>query len=144
MVVTLRNAFHLLQELLYKCKVWWNKIVKGFELLVLKGFEWFWCCLCLVHGRRMVGHTSYASTIEGWKNSCAIKNINFHSYVINIHSFGPIHVHVLQEHVQFYQHKEDSQCFWKTFIQKALMLPLSMLLGVRGKDVELDSTTTSS
>jgi hypothetical protein len=25
--------------------------VKGFELLVLKGFEWFWC---LVHGRRMV------------------------------------------------------------------------------------------
>jgi hypothetical protein len=59
------------------------------------GFEWFWCCLCLVHGRRMVRLTNYAYTIEGWENNYATKNINLHSYVINIHNFDLIPVRVL-------------------------------------------------
>ncbi len=36
-----------------------------------------------------------ALTIEGCKNSCATKNISFHSYVMNIHNFDPKPVHVL-------------------------------------------------
>jgi hypothetical protein len=34
-------------KLLYECKILWNIIMKGIEILVLQGFE-------EVHGRRMV------------------------------------------------------------------------------------------
>jgi hypothetical protein len=37
--------------------------------------------------------------IEGWKNSCATENIDLHSYVINIYSFNPIPLCVLQLHI---------------------------------------------
>jgi hypothetical protein len=37
-------------KLLYKCKVSWNKIVKGIEILILRSFG----IVYEVHGRRMV------------------------------------------------------------------------------------------
>jgi hypothetical protein len=46
----------------------------------------------------MVWHTNHAKTIEGWENIYATKNIDFHSYVINIHSFGPKPICVRQAH----------------------------------------------
>ncbi len=51
--VTLKHTFTR-TKLWYECKVWEKRIVKGIEVLVLKGscFEGVWCCL--VHGRRMV------------------------------------------------------------------------------------------
>ncbi len=46
-------------------------------------------CVCEIRGRRMVYHISCTSEIERWENICVNKNIDFHSYVINIHSFKP-------------------------------------------------------
>jgi hypothetical protein len=40
-----------------KCKVSWNKIVKGTKILVLNSFGTIY--VCEIHGRRMVWHTSY-------------------------------------------------------------------------------------
>ncbi len=44
-------------KLLYKCKVSWNKIVKGIEILVFKGFDIVhvklmveeWCDIVVIH-----------------------------------------------------------------------------------------------
>jgi hypothetical protein len=39
-------------KLLYDVKVSWNRIVKGIEILVLKGLDIVY--VCEIHGRRMV------------------------------------------------------------------------------------------
>ncbi len=44
-------------KLLYECKVSWNRIVRGFEILVLKGFSVVyvrstvgkWCGILIIH-----------------------------------------------------------------------------------------------
>jgi hypothetical protein len=71
---------------LYEYKFSWNKIVKTIEIFVLKGFGivyvksmvGIWCDILIIHRQW-----------KGEKNIHANKNIDFHSYVINIHSFSP-------------------------------------------------------
>jgi hypothetical protein len=40
------------KKLLYECKISWNIIMKGIEILFKKGFGIV--CVCEIHGRRMV------------------------------------------------------------------------------------------
>jgi hypothetical protein len=51
-----------------------------------------------IHGKKMVLHNNYTYKIEKWVDTCANKNINFHSYVIKIHNLGPIFAYGLQGH----------------------------------------------
>jgi len=57
--VTLKHTFTC-TKLWYKCKVWEKINVKGIEILVLKGFCFERVWYCLVHGRKMMQHISYA------------------------------------------------------------------------------------
>ncbi len=82
-------------KLLYECKISWNKIVKRIEILVLKGFGVVcvkfivgeWCDILIIHRQQ-----------KRWENIYANKNIDFYSYVINIHSFGLKPVCDLEDH----------------------------------------------
>jgi len=60
----------------------------------------FWHSLWMyeIHGKKMVLHNNYTYKIEKWVDTCANKNINFHSYVIRIHNLGPIFAYGLQGH----------------------------------------------
>jgi len=57
MFVTFRSTFTCRNKLLYECKISWNRIVKGLEILVLKGFGVVymksmigkWCGLLIIH-----------------------------------------------------------------------------------------------
>jgi hypothetical protein len=60
-------------------------------------FEKFQCCLCVIHGKIMVWHISYMYTIKKWKNIYVTKNIDFHSYVMNIYNFGSKHLYDLHK-----------------------------------------------
>jgi hypothetical protein len=39
-------------------------------------------------GKKMVWHINYTYKIKRWNNIYANNNINFHSYIINIHSLN--------------------------------------------------------
>jgi hypothetical protein len=47
----------ILRNIFICTKLWYEYKVVRIEVLILKKlliFEYFWCCLCVVHGRRMV------------------------------------------------------------------------------------------
>ncbi len=63
-------------------------------------FEKFWYSSCESHGRGMVWYSSYIQTIKKWENIHATKNIDFHNYIINIHSFDPKPIRDWQFHIE--------------------------------------------
>jgi hypothetical protein len=75
-------------KLLYECKVLWNKIVKGIKIFVFKSFSIVYDCVKFMV-EKWCG-TIVPHNIERWNDICVNKNINFHRYVINIHSFSLI------------------------------------------------------
>jgi hypothetical protein len=63
--------------------------MKGIKILILKSFD-----IIYDYVKSMVGE--WHDILKRWKDICANKNINFHRYLINIHSFNTKHACGLQ------------------------------------------------